>query len=523
MNIHILLVDDEAIDLEWLRVRVEATHCQGLRVAGTAKSGFAALACMKQERIDIILSDIRMPIMSGFEFARKAREINPEVRIAFISGHEDFSYAKEALQLEAYDYLLKPVDDGELAKMIAGLCAKVEEDRRHRSTLSEALPYVQRELLLRWFHEASPATAEERLTEFVTPFIEKGTAVALIEADDFERHSKELTIEGRRELWTSVEQHLMEIVQKKGLGNLMIGFANRFVLLTAGGVEIGTKLEELIDAFREAFPFTITVGIGVRAYSPEELHNSYRQAEMALSIKWILGKNRVIRDITSQQPVKTGAVPIERIFEELLQAILDYDLVKIDDGLTAIFRPDFAPHRKSEAYDLIIRMTSKLHGDLQQLNENLYELLNWESHQPDVLFEFETMNDIVSWLRRRLFELSELLFMKRRKQDRKLIADIMSYVEGLLENKVTLKEVAAKFDFTPNYLGHLFKAETGMGFSDFMNTIRMKRACELLDNPWMKVYEIADKIGYKNVIYFNRFFKQATGMTPRDYRKKNKI
>nr|WP_216855715.1 response regulator [Paenibacillus qinlingensis] len=516
-----MLVDDEAIDLEWLRVRVEATHPQGLRVVGTAKSGFAALALMKEERVDIILSDIRMPIMSGFEFARKARDINPEVRIAFISGHEDFSYAKEAMQLEAYDYLLKPVDDGELAKMITGLCAKVEEDRRHRSTLIEALPYVQRELLLRWFQEASSAAAEERLNEFVAPFIEKGTAVALIEADDFERHSKELTVEERRELWTSVEQYLMDTVKKNGLGSLMNGFANRFVLLSTGGVE--TELEDLIRVFREAFPFTITIGLGVRAHSQDELHNSYRQAEVALSIKWMLGKNRVIREMTSQQLMRTGTVQVEQIFDELLQAILDYDLVKIDDCLMAIFRPDFAPHRKSEAYDLIIRMTSKLHGDIQQLQENLYELLNWESHQPDILFEFETMNDIVSWLRRRLFELSELLFMKRRKQDRKLIADMMNYVEGLIENKVTLKEVAAKFDFTPNYLGHLFKAETGMGFSDFMNNVRMKRACELLDDPRMKVYEIADKIGYKNVIYFNRSFKQATGMTPRDYRKKNKI
>ncbi|OAS14910.1 response regulator [Paenibacillus oryzisoli] len=521
MNIHILLVDDEAIDLEWLRVRVEATQCQGLRVVGTAKSGFAALDFMKDERVDIILSDIRMPIMSGFEFARKARAINPEVRIAFISGHEDFNYAKEAMQLEAYDYLLKPVDDDELATMIAGLCSKVEEDRRQRSTLSEALPYVQRELLLRWFQEASPNAVEERLSAFVAPFIEKGTVVALIEVDDFERHSKELILEERRALWTRLEQYLMEKVQKNGLGILLNGFANRFVLLSTGSIELG--LEELIRTFREVFPFTITVGLGIRAYSQVELHTSYRQAEMALSIKWMLGKNRVIREITSEQPARTETVHVERIFEELFKAILDYDLVKIDDSLMAIFRPDFAPHRKSEAYDLIIRMTSKLHGDLQQLNENLYELLNWESHQPDILFEFETMNDIVSWLRRRLFELSELLFMKRRKQDRKLIADIMNYVEGLIENKVTLKEVAAKFDFTPNYLGHLFKAETGMGFSDYMNNVRMKRACELLDDPRMKVYEIADKIGYKNVIYFNRSFKQATGMTPRDYRKKNKI
>lgn len=157
------------------------------------------------------------------------------------------------------------------------------------------------------------------------------------------------------------------------------------------------------------------------------------------------------------------------------------------------------------------------------MNENLYELLKWESHEPVVLFQFETVHDILSWLRRRFFELSELLYMKRRKQKRKLIEEIMQYVEDHLEQKITLKEVAAHFDFTPNYLGHLFKEETGTHFSDFLNERRTKHVCELLSDPTLKIYEIAERCGYKNIIYFNRQFKQSTGMTPGEYRKKHKI
>ena len=108
-------------------------------------------------------------------------------------------------------------------------------------------------------------------------------------------------------------------------------------------------------------------------------------------------------------------------------------------------------------------------------------------------------------------------------QKRKLIEEIMRYIEERLDQKVTLKETAAYFDFTPNYLGHLFLEETGVHFSQYLNERKMRRVCELLTDPTLKIYEIADRSGYKNILYFNRQFKQATGMTPGEYRKKHKI
>ncbi|MNP62884.1 Melibiose operon regulatory protein [compost metagenome] len=113
--------------------------------------------------------------------------------------------------------------------------------------------------------------------------------------------------------------------------------------------------------------------------------------------------------------------------------------------------------------------------------------------------------------------------MKRQRQKRKLIDEITEYVKERLDQKITLNEVAAHFDFTPNYLGHLFKVETNSLFSDFLSELRMKRVCELLEDPTKKVYEIAEQAGYKNIIYFNRQFKQYMGMSPGEYRKKNKI
>ncbi|MBW4085413.1 response regulator [Paenibacillus sp. S150] len=523
MSINVLLVDDEAVDLEWLRRRVLASGLD-IAVVGTASSGFNALKIMEEERIDIILSDIRMPIMTGTEFARRAKVINPKTKIVFISGHEDFSYAKEAIEINASGYLLKPVEDRDLYGMLGSLCAQMEQEREQDRSFSEALSLVNKELLLRWFEEASSEYAEPHLRSILNPLLQKGAAAAIVEIDDLEWKMRGLSEEETRGITKQIAGIIKAFVADVKLGTLLAVHHTRFVILaTLAQDSFLSQLEELIRKVAETSPCTVTVGVGRYAQEEAGLHESYQQAQAALSAKWLLGKNRLIRDTTESSPRGTPGARIEQTVELLLEAIIQYDLVAIDDHLLELFTKDLPAAGKKDVYELIIRITSKLHADLQQQNENLYELLQWESHQPDILFQFETIHDILSWLRRRFFELSELLYVKRQRQKRKLIDEIMRYVEENLEKKITLKEVAAHFDFTPNYLGYLFKEEYGLPFSEYVNERKTSRVSELLSDPTLKIYEIAERMGYKNIIYFNRQFKQITGMTPGEYRKKHKI
>lgn len=524
MEINVLLVDDEVVDLEWLRRRVAGSEHLPLNSVRTATSGFTALKLMEQHPIDIILSDIRMPIMSGMEFARKAKEINPEVHILFISGHQDFNYAKEAIQLNATGYLLKPVDDDELSKTLTDLCSKIEKERKQLVSLSETLTLVNQELLLRWFNESAPGQVETHIHNLLTPYLQGASAIAIIEIDDMAWKIQTWT-EEKRNLWSSSANHFIrKFAQDKNLGMVITTYDYHFVILAAVQEQYFTALlEELIGAFYQQFTFSITIGRGMYTTELSKLHDSYRQARAALSIKWIVGKNRLIQDASEWQPKDIIASDLEVIVDRMLKAMLDYDLTTIDDCLLQLFSWDSPLSQKNDVYDIIIRITSKLHADLRQMNEHLYEILKWDSQQSFELFQFETVHDILSWLRRRFFELSELLYLKRQRQKRKIIDEITEYVKERIDQKITLNEVAAHFNFTPNYLGHLFKTETNSLFSDFLGELRMKRVCELLGDPTKKIYEIAEQVGYKNIIYFNRQFKQYMNMSPGEYRKRNKI
>lgn len=528
MDINILLVDDETVDLEWLRRRIAAsTLPYPLHIAGTANSGFQALKLLEQERIDIILSDIRMPIMSGMEFARRARAIKPEIKVVFISGHEDFGYAKKAIELGASGYLLKPVEDSELNNMMQSLCETVRQEREVSTTATAAWSVVMEELLIRWItDEHSGSRIGTHLQNILQPLLYSGTVAALIEIDDLEWKAAELSEDERSIQLHQLAAFIRSYVEENMLGTFFKSQPNQFLVLSSlAEREFLPQLEGLLKAIRTSSPFTVTIGIGKLARDEEQLRESCHQAQAALSMKWLVGKDRLISlDAVEWVPDANTAQPsVDAILDDMLQAIMVYDLVRIDDCIEGLFSQRLKPGRKNEVYDLILRITTKLHADLRQMGESLYELLKWDAYQPLILFQFETVQDIKSWLRRRFFELSEMLYVKKQRQKRKLIEDIMTYVEQNMEQKLTLKEVAVRFDFTPNYLGYLFKEETGEHFSDYLIRQRVRHTCELLEDPMLKIYEIAERMGYKNIVYFNRQFKQVKGMTPGEYRKKLNI
>ncbi|ACT03002.1 response regulator transcription factor [Paenibacillus sp. JDR-2] len=101
----------------------------------------------------------------------------------------------------------------------------------------------------------------------------------------------------------------------------------------------------------------------------------------------------------------------------------------------------------------------------------------------------------------------------------KLIQEVTAYMKEHLNRSLTLKEVAERFAFSPNYLGLMFKEEMGVGFSEYVITMRMERAGELLKDPKVKIYEVADQVGYRYMPYFSRQFKETFGMTPIDFRR----
>ena len=168
----IMLVDDEHIELDTLK-RFFPWNELGFEVAGIAKNGREALNRLEDTSFDVVITDVRMPIMDGIQFAKAARKRWPRLIIIFMSGYDDFAYVKSAITLEALGYLLKPLDMDELQEQMLKVKQKcVEEERNRLSSRVLAWQYAKQLLL-----EEQHPTSENRLQELLDELLPSAAGV----------------------------------------------------------------------------------------------------------------------------------------------------------------------------------------------------------------------------------------------------------------------------------------------------------------------------------------------------------
>ncbi|QHW33093.1 response regulator [Paenibacillus rhizovicinus] len=517
----VLLADDERLDLEGLR-RLVPWERLNMQVIGTVNSGFAALDFLNEQPVDILVTDVRMPRMTGLELARSALGLLPGLKVVFVSGFEDFHYAKTALELGASSYVLKPVDDGEFNQVMQAVGRQLDEEREKQSwidTYRQSIPYLRNEFIRQWLEGIGDRDELHKKLDWMGMRSRDASyAAAIIEMDDV---SWRLTLNESEHRLDQIGQWLdfiTEACQSDSIGYPCKLDSYRIGLITVGD-NLAAKLNRLIEQVKQQFPASVTIGIGSVIKDPEAIPLSYRQARKALYAKLFYGKGRLIPYEELDAPPIADGSNLESILSELFKAASEYDLVKVDDCLLDLFAVAARLEQKSTVCTFLLHLISKLEQYLQGINEDLYQMIGLDYHSLDVLHRFETIDDIISWFRRKLFEVSEKLHMKSQKKNRKLIEEVRMYIDRRLGTELTLKEVADRFSFSPNHLGVLFKDETGETFSSYLISKRMSAARTHLQNPKMKIYEVAHMTGYQNIAYFSRQFKEWSGMTPGDFRK----
>jgi two-component system response regulator YesN len=517
----VLLADDEQLDLEGLRQFVPWEQLE-MEVAAAVNSGFAALEVLGREPIDVLVTDIKMPNMSGLELARKALERWPKLKIVFVSGHADFQYAKQAIAMNACSYVLKPVDDDEMMQALRTVRDNLREERLRTDlerTFKQAEPYVKNELMSQWLEGTAEAKSALPLMEQVgldrIPF---PAVVAVFEFDDLAWNLNPYPEEERDDVLRQWFNSLLGKIGSSGI-EYCCTIADHRIAVFLGEPGPVPVLEAIIAEAKQDTGLSVTAGLGEAASGMDDIRRSYLQAVEALTYKMFYGKGRLIGPADRKQDIVREAKELDDILQSLFSSMAQYELVILDDSIEDLFVLAKSFKTKLSIYHFVLHTIAELDHYLHSFNENFYKLTGLEFQNMELLFYFETAHDMQSWLRRKVFEISEQLHRKKVKKNRKLIEEIQRYVADHLDKNITLRDAANLFAFAPNYLGHLFKEETGINFSDYVIAQRLEKAKKLLQDPKIKIYEVAEQVGYKSLPYFSRHFKEVTGMTPGDYRK----
>ncbi|NOV04022.1 response regulator transcription factor [Paenibacillus planticolens] len=528
---NILVVDDEAIQRRVLAkmIREARPNCQVLE----AKNGQEALEIIHRDDIDIVFTDIKMPILDGLELIEKMNASSHDIKVIILSGYRYFEYAQKAIQLGAFDYLVKPVKEESIAQTLEKVESSIRKEQTNlleneeiKQQLNRTLSVYYERLLTDW---VTGGIAESKCTEIRQQFSleNRGIVIAaklndeslLMEPLYSVDRMKSVMLSGMEDRSSSIGPSVSFFSgEDKGLLITVLTMDRPY----AEESETLTKLlKEFAAQTFEQFGITLTIGIGEeRSHLFQEARHSCKEALTAASFRYFLPAQDVIRfsDISGLiRPMHYDYLKEEELFKESIRKTKSEQIVKhVDEWFERILKNGFPyPDQWNKA---VIRMVSSTASVIKDFVT--------DQDYTDILVKAETQlsasSDYVSCKSR--FQETLMLFMdillkSRSKKHESVIETCVHYLEMHYMEDLSLDRVANHLFFSPNYLSLIFKNHLGMTFSKYLTDMRIKKGIELLQNSTLKVYEIAPRVGFKDEKYFYRVFKSRFGVTPDEYRR----
>ena len=508
----VLIADDEAVVLEGLKYIID-WESLGFSICSQAKNGNETLEKIMKLSPDLVLLDIRMPGLTGIEIVQIARERGFTGHFIILSGYSDFSYAQTAIRYGVDFYLTKPIDEDELENAVTTVRNQIEEEHKSARTLHQyresARDTIIRNLLtgdfrdvselnlsdLRLFTDIYQVVAYERFTQ--DPFQIPWDFAELLRVTNQDHNSFDhITIDRR------------EIILLKGSFAL-----ERFDRLLAHyklNPQKGSPLDSLFLTF------------GRRVYRPEDIVLSYLDASNLMQ---------------------------RRFFCKFNQHVLGYDELTYGEQLTYHVSDEEAHHysallvnyiQSQNRYripEIMEEIAGKLYycGDdlsvIKRFLIDIYLQIKQKISQiyTSVQIPFSTNSAIIDLIDGKyyLYEIIKVLTEQFEMcmnavgspSSETIMDDILHYINHNYRDNLKLETIAPLFGYNSAYLGKIFTKKVGESFNSYLDRVRIEQSKELLKDPELKVYEISDRIGYKNVDYFHKKFKKYVGVSPAEYRK----
>ena len=519
----VLIADDERNIREGLKVILDWEEL-GFTICGDAADGEDTLHKILALDPKLVLIDLNMPGLNGIDVIRRAREEGYEGDFIILTGYSEFTYAQAAIHYGVTDYIVKPVDEDKLQKVVENLHGKLESMRKTSGRMvkmrGKAKNAILRDLCLQ---ENKPEEGGYSKEDLSSIGLNAGMyRVVLYEINRSVREKAEnfrlpqlLTAWMENDTFDSFEIDQRGVILLKG--RMAVAQFNSFLkllknrefekdspldFLFAACGRCTTRIEELPVSYQDALK------LSQRRFfcSPDECvveHEQWEGADESLAWK--------AHDTLSREKMR-------EYMEALQLAIQKGSKSKVSELMNSL--GEYLSHASADIADIRLFVTDLC----LQTKENITKAY------PDTAQDFESNSAIIDY-GYTCFYLYEFLekieqtamrIMGRIKTEGNsegTIADVLSYIDHHYYLNLTLEEIAPRFGYNHVYFGKLFTRMTGTSFNNYLNARRIEKAKSLLAVPGSKVYDVARRVGYSDVDYFTRRFRKETGMRPAEFKK----
>ena len=503
--IRMILADDEPIITRGIQKLVDWSSL-GVQVVGEYQDGKAALDGIITEKPDIALLDIYMPKMTGIDILKEINTLGLKTRVIFISGFQDFQYAKDALRYGASDYLLKPIVRDELMNAIE--CC-LDELQREKGINQEQVLDVE---------ETSPRMAYDKLVE-----MEETTYLpVLLEIPWQENESKQE--------WKLIQFYVISFVEayleerSKGI----VFSKNKSIVLVLTGMQRAEAREflyEMLDCIKSESGHEVGAIIGDAVNSMGQIPDGYTRCR-ELRGYFFFADQIATPILMTGEPVfhrQISTKEYEDCRQLMLESIVAQDQTAYEKYCQKFFslvciRSDGRKEDACYHFCTTIRMAEERITalGLRGLEYDVGYLLE----QGRATINFRQMKEFYgSYLEKYLRQIKESVLSNEKKD----ILHAKNYIENHYKENLTLEVLAREIHMNPYYFSNFFKKQSGENFKDYVNKVRLQHALSLLVSTDMKIYEIATEVGFHDARSLTELFQRAYGETPASYRKRVKF
>ncbi|CAM4289297.1 response regulator transcription factor [Paenibacillus typhae] len=531
----IAIIDDERQVLKGMKSAIPWDEL-GAEWAGEAMNGEDGLEVIRRTLPDIVITDLYMPVMSGLDMMERLRKEGFQGKIIILSGYSDFEHARQALRFQVTDYVSKPISLPTLKSILGKVIQELEaeEEKRIRQwelefkmTLYE--PFVEKE----WVRSAAVGTLDSayrdsmRLPPAYQYWQERRHVTVGIELIRDER-AKCLSVSDWNLFRFAVSNIACEVTRRMfpDLEYTEL-HSTRALLIIHPGAEQQEQLEyrldelgiRLTDSIGSYLKLVTRIGIGGVKNCWTRLSDSTEEAFRAMDqtdLRSASGHEvyRYRESSGSGAPVKVALFP-----------------VKFSYKLAAAMKAS----QETEAHDLVLDYITEMkkqegisQGYVQMLGSELWGIIAYSLYESGFVLDDLFTNDLIakeisglvvpdqlaSWLMDKISKICSSRQWKGSSKHRQVVDFMTSYIHEHYAEELTLAELSDKVFISRNHLSIIFKNITGETFNNYLTRVRIEKARELLMERNMLVYEVAERVGYRNIPYFSTLFKKITGMNP---------
>ncbi|MBR2548945.1 MAG: response regulator [Clostridiales bacterium] len=528
----VMLVDDEPYILQGLQVLID-WEGGGFEIAATCSNGKEALRYLSENHVDLVISDIRMPEMTGLELLETVKkEKISDAEFVLLTGYDDFAYTQRAIRNGCLDYILKPVIEEELISVLQ----KVTNLNKESITLKKDREKMENAYLARIIRHIIKGKFNEEDIEYANKHLQLTGDLRFIEIEFVHRESDEESSESddlgvmQRQLCNACREVLKEYANHFALDftydedTYSVSFIYCENMAVMRDMSETDFLNSLIRKLEVLIIKPIRMLCGQLVPDLSLLSRSYVSCRRLKSITGFHNTKKLyfVEETEETQGSYGGIVLCKNTIDEIIDSIVKNEPQAIEAGIEKLYGELQGKEGNNRAFDLninyllfqLIHLASELDDTVNQ-----EEIIQYISDQAS---EGVFLRGSHQHLKKFALEYAAYLSELRKSISHGILAEVEAEIKENYADNISLKDLGDKYHINNSYLGQIFRKKYGMSFKNYLTNYRIREAARQIINTDEKINRIAENVGYKDSDYFIRKFIEIMGCTPSKYRKTNR-